>query len=482
MSWPDIVMVFVGESGSGKSTCINYFANYFTNSDFTAKEKYDGMKIVIPNKIKSEVNLNCADRPHSEANIRNVAQSQTQQCITYHFQWENQSIHVVDTPGFNDSDMNNDAANITKILTKMSELPFVTAILVTINGTTSRLQTGLKSALAQLESSLPDAVFKNLFFIYTNCTEETRNFPESLLADFQPKEEHTFHMQNSLFSIQDMSVLNNDRSLRRMVNSWEESVETMGKIIEKICRLTAASVKDFEEMRIKRESLVSQIEILISIQKSLINTVKTIEIEKKRLENANNNKEHNQDFIGKSTIEVIEIETKPYFSLLCVGHGDVSVCHENCSLDFSAKLNLDHFKRCAAADGNNCRHCKCGMNRHFHSYEIPVSKKKDVDQIIQAKHTAYLIASSEANKIQNEIRRLDLICQQFRIEINTISNQILATMKELKQICTRFNFVKEMSGTIEKLRNEPKSVNNLLAKEAFEATVNTIAQFVQQLN
>lgn len=482
MSLPDIVMIFIGESGSGKSTCINYFANYFMRSNFTETHKYSRMKVVIPNRIIKQVNLHVADKSHSEANIENSAQSQTRECITYRFQWNNRSIHVVDTPGFNDTDLNKDNENMKKILTKMSELPFVTAIVVTINGTIPRLQTGLKSALAQLRSSLPDAVFDNLLFIFTNCNEETQSFPAMLLSDFHPSAEHMFTMQNSLFSLQDLSVLENPKALGRIVQTWLDSVEVMEKMMDTVCCLTATSVAMFEQMRNKRESLISDMEMLILKQKSLINIVKNLEIEKNRLENANSDKTANQQFTETKMIDVIVIEAKTYYSTLCGHHGDVAVCHENCSLTFSQQLNFDHFKHCAAADGNNCRHCKCGMNRHFHSYQIPVTKKTNIEQIIQAKHTAYIKASCEADNIDNHIKQLNYTCQQFKIEINTIRNQILTTMNDLKTICTHFNFVEEMSSIIQKLRMEAKSANDLLAKQQFEATANAIEQLITQLN
>ncbi|CAF4355901.1 unnamed protein product [Rotaria socialis] len=474
-------MVFIGESGSGKSTCINYFANYFTGSNFTETDKYSKMKIVIPNKVIPQVNFQVGDRTHSEANVYDNTRSQTQECITYSFTWGNKSIRVVDTPGFNDTNINNDDINIKKILTKMAELPFVNAIIVTMNGTTSRLSTGLKATLAQLRGSLPDCVFTNLFFILTKCTEDSQTFSETLLSDFKPPKERIFRMQNSLFCQQDQSRLSQPRVLQRMVDSWEDSIEVMKNIMNMICSLAPASVAAFEKMRIKRESMVSDREMLILKQKSLINIMKTLEIEMERLKNAQQAKSENAQFFEKKEIDVIEIETKSYYSTICAQHGDVSICHENCSISRSTTLNLDHFKKCAAADGNNCRHCKCGMNRHFHSYQIPVTKRKPVEQLIQGKHTAFLKASCEAQTIQNYINAMQPTIQQFKVEINTIRNQILTNMRELKQICTHFNFVEEMSSIVEKLRKEGNIANSLSAKQEFEATANAIAQLIAQL-
>ncbi|CAF3106824.1 unnamed protein product, partial [Rotaria sp. Silwood2] len=103
-SAPDIIIAFIGESGSGKSTCINYFANYFTNSSFDRQDHYSNMKIVIPNNLFPKPNFFASKQKHTERNVHDNTISQTQDCTVYDFSYDGQSIKIIDTPGFNDTD------------------------------------------------------------------------------------------------------------------------------------------------------------------------------------------------------------------------------------------------------------------------------------------------------------------------------------------------------------------------------------------
>ena len=58
---------------------------------------------------------------------------------------------------------------------------------------------------------------------------------------------------------------------------------------------------------------------------------------------------------------------------------------------------------------------------------------------------------------------------------------ILDSIRQLKQICSHFNFPEEMAATIEKLRQEAKIAQDLHAKAEFNNTANAIEQLVKQL-
>ncbi|CAF3145204.1 unnamed protein product [Rotaria socialis] len=303
-------MVFIGESGSGKSTCINYFANYFTHSSFDEANHYSNMKIVIPNSICPQINYGSTSNQHTERNVHDNTVSQTQDCTEYGFTWNGKHVKIVDTLGFNDTYSTKDDENIQKILKKVSKFQLATAISITINGTNTRLSTSIKTTLTQLRGSLPDSVFQNLFFIFPNCTEETQNFNLRLIAEFNPSQQRTFNMQNSLFSIKDKSILQNSKLVKKMLQTWKDSVDTMADIMNEISQTSAASAQVFEDMRIKRERLIGHKENLIKKQKSLLNAIKTLDIEKDRLKNATNDQQANRNFAKQTAIPYIELEKK----------------------------------------------------------------------------------------------------------------------------------------------------------------------------
>lgn len=69
---PDSVMVFIDESGSGKSTCINYF----TNSSFDSQNRFNKMKIHMPNSLFPETNFSAGRPGHTERNVHDKTKSQ----------------------------------------------------------------------------------------------------------------------------------------------------------------------------------------------------------------------------------------------------------------------------------------------------------------------------------------------------------------------------------------------------------------------
>ncbi|UJR07863.1 hypothetical protein I4U23_012146 [Adineta vaga] len=482
----DVVLIFIGESGSGKSTCINYFANFFASTGFSQTGGYANVQVVIPNRLFPQV---ASGFTSNERNVNDKTMSQTMHCNDYNFVWstdENKiKIKVIDTPGFNDTDSRRDDDNIQEILQTIAKLPFITAIIITINGTNSRLSTSVKSTLDQLRSSLPDSVFDNLFFILTNCTESERNFDLKLLYEYSPHEQRIFHMQNSLFSVESRNVIeNNSKNARRAELNWQDSMDTITDIMTAVQQTCATSTQIFNEMRMKREELIAHKENLIDKQKSLLQILNQLKIERDRLTNAQNDQEANQSYTTNKMIEKIDLEKKEYYSTICTEHGKVMVCHKRCGLDYQPGHNLAHFKNCAAADksGNNCKHCQCGMNQHLHTYEIPVARMVEIEEIIQSKKAAFDQASQEVQTIQDQLNQLDIASNKMRKETDECKKGILHSIRELKKICSRFNFVEMMSTTIEKLRQEAKIARDFQTKQEFNNTANAIQKLIQDLN
>lgn len=482
----DAVLVFIGESGSGKSTCINYFANFFAGTGFSQSTGYSNVKVVIPNRLFSHTAVGYSN---NERNLHDKTMSQTMRCSEYDFVWladgNNMQVKVVDTPGFNDTDSRRDDDNIQEILKTISKLPFITAIIITINGTNSRLSTSVKSTLDQLRSSLPDSVFDNLFFILTNCTESERNFDMKLISEYAPCEQRIFHMQNSLFSVESRDVIEkNPKNARRAEMNWQESIDTIADLMAEIEQTSAASTQVFDDMRIKREQLIAHKENLIDKQKSLLKILNALKIERDRLINAQNNQEVNRSYVTNKTIERIDLEKKSYYSTICTEHGKVRVCHENCNLTYQPNLNFNHFRNCAAADrsGTNCRHCHCGMNQHLHTYEIPVASMVEIEEIIQSKKAAFDQASQQVRTIQDELHALDAASNRMKKETEECKKGILNSIDELRSICSHFNFAEVMSTTIEKLRQEAKIAQDLQAKQEFNNTANAIEHLMRYSN
>lgn len=492
MNNPDIVLAFIGETGSGKSTCINYFANYFAGTGYTSTSEFSNIFVVIPNNLFPKA-IN--GYTSSERDIRDNSKSQTTECITYDFIDKlqgNKRVRILDTPGFNDTNRTQDDTkrtrddeNIQKIIKALSDLPFISALIITINGTVVRLLTSIRATLSQLHGSLPDSVFDNLFFIFTNCEETTRNFKLDLIAEYKPQRQRIFHMQNSLFSVTNMTEINNDaKNRRRAESNWQDSMETISEFMGEVNRTLATSTEVFADMRFKREQLIVDKENLITKQQNLLGIMHQLNIEADRLKNAQSNQAVNQNYTEKKCIEEVKIEKKPYFSTVCNDPkhgGKLQICHENCGLGYRPTLDFEHFRRCAASDGYNCRHCRCSMNTHYHTYEIPTTKKVTIDDIIQSKKAAFDQATQQIATSQNQLAQLNHTRAALQRDADACQQGILNAIRELKKICSHYNFAEEMHVTIEKLRQESKISQDMNAKSVFNNTADAIESLVKQL-
>jgi hypothetical protein len=288
-------------------------------------------------------------------------------------------------------------------------------------------------------------------------------------------------MQNSLFSIKDKSLLQNNKLVKKLAETWKESEETMGEIMSIVIQTSNASVKAFEEMRILREDLLANNATLIRTQKSLLSQMKEFRLQKEILQNVANEVQANKDFVLEKEITVITMARQSYYSTLCTQHGDVKVCHKKCGLGYEPQLNLAHFVKCAAADGMNCRHCKCGMNKHLHSYTIPVETKKTIHEIIAEKQKAFTSATKDMQDSCKKMAELDETIEQSQKEVDEIKTKLLTTIRDLKKTCTHFNFSEEMKTTIDNLRKEAKIETDMPSKRELNNTADAIEQLLRQL-
>jgi len=487
---PDVVMAFIGETGSGKSTCINYFANFFDGKAYTETSGFSDIFVVIPNRLFPQAKSGYRS---TERNINDNTRSQTTECNEYDLVYKNAEqnnkkiqIKIIDTPGLSDTDMTKDDENIQKIITKLANLPFISAVIITINGTMTRLSTSIRATLSQLRGSIPDSVFDNLFFILTNCDETTRNFDVSLLYEYKPQEQRIFHMQNSLFSVASKDRIDNDpRKRSRVEKNWQDSADTMKKVMTEVSRTAVVSTQVFKDMRIQREQLLVHKANLIGLQKSLLSVIHELNIAKEQLVNARTSMLENENHTQRRTVPVMMLEKKDYHSTVCNEHDQLQVCHENCGHDYDPNLSDRHFTKCKASDRTSnpcCLYCKCSMGKHYHTYEILVSKNKTIEEIIQSKKAAYDEATNQIATRQPLVDQLQQTMQALNKECDDCKNGILESIKELKKICTGFNFAEEMKTTIQKLRQEATVAVDSLAKSEFTKTADAIQELVQKLS
>ena len=141
-------ILIVGETGGGKSTFINTITNYFKNGSL------DDLKVAIPTKYLPSTE----GYQHTENNTKNIAMSQTDSCTTYVFEKNGIKYSFIDTPGLNDTRCSQqDEANMKKILDNAKVTSDLTAVLLIVNGTQSRLTPAMENILVTLRGAVPDS-------------------------------------------------------------------------------------------------------------------------------------------------------------------------------------------------------------------------------------------------------------------------------------------------------------------------------------
>jgi energy-coupling factor transporter ATP-binding protein EcfA2 len=468
------VILLLGETGSGKSTFLNYLANFFLEGSLTKTSKYSKVKTVVPNSIFPKVTDKIAE--YSENNVFDKTKSQTSKPVVYPFKHkeDNSQFHVIDTPGFGDTDRTKDETNLQSIFLEASQQPFISAIVLIINGTIARETTSLKFVLESIKGSVPDSLLKNVILVFTNCSETTKNFPESLLKDL--KSNHVFYMQNNAFS----NDLNNasEKLWRQLENEWENSMETMESFVSVCKSMSQASAADFAKMRIEREKMQRVCGEIITEIKHLFQVVDIIEKTNMEKKNAEDRGETYKNFKKTEKIKVKEMKKTDYFSTACQEHLNEKVCHENCGLGLMQTCNENHFLRCAAASGHNCRVCNCLMKIHYHIFEIPVEVEKDQEVIIQDMKAKYEKANMDLSTATTEIQKNEQLKKVLEREIQNKKRELNATTSNLKSLCRNFNFHEELKGISSSLEKEAKIARDFKQKKEFEDMSNAIKQMI----
>ena len=156
-------VLLIGDTGSGKSTFINYLSNYFHQGDL------DHLKVAIPCKYHP---CPTEEYSHDELNIHDNTQSKTNTCTQYIFtdSTTQKQYLFLDTPGLSDTGGTEQSEiNINKIIEAITQLGNLTTVIIVVNGSISRLTTGLRSIIATLNGNLPDVILENVIVLLTNA-------------------------------------------------------------------------------------------------------------------------------------------------------------------------------------------------------------------------------------------------------------------------------------------------------------------------
>uniref|UniRef100_A0A6B2L0W1 G domain-containing protein n=1 Tax=Arcella intermedia TaxID=1963864 RepID=A0A6B2L0W1_9EUKA len=460
-------MLVVGETGSGKSTFINLLENYYHSGD------PDHLKVAIPTKYLRSTE----QYSHSEDNVKDTASSKTSLCSSYKFG----NSEFIDTPGISDTrGIDKDNENIIQILEYAANTESLNGMILVINGTNSRLTINMKNVITRLYGNLPNDMKDNILVVLTNCWEYNCNFDVSHLP-FTPQQ--VYYMNNSIFSGDPRKWKNDPFVKNTLTKEFERSKNVVHDIVSFSNMLNPISTKSFKDILklrfiIKKELHEARLNIvkLQKIQDEMI-------IAENMIEKYGAEAKKNEDFVQKKKITTTVCVSVDHLNTLCENCSEV--CHEKCSLEEISTKGDNAFIYCTAMGGNSlnyitgnafCTVCtgKCHYSHHYHARKKFVKKQQIIEEIFEEMKSKY-----EENLKQKKETIGELNAQEERkilmnLAIKDYIKTVVAKCKELKKICSGFNFAVELQTMIDLLEMEKQSLSS-------HETINTANELINSI-
>ncbi|KYQ93281.1 hypothetical protein DLAC_05942 [Tieghemostelium lacteum] len=439
-----ISILVIGETGSGKSTLINTLTNYFLNGTL------DKLKVAIATKyLKQTENFD-----NNEKNVIDRTSSQTDSCIKYDFKTNDYIYSFIDSPGLSGTrGIKQEEINMDKIMRAAEQAKSLTAIILVINGTITRLTVNLQNVINRLKGLIPDSLIENIYVLLTHCHPEDSNFEKDSFT-IPINEENFYYMNNSAFST-DPKSLNSVKKLY-LNQQLKESFRVINDMLTAITSARPKSTDDFEKMiklRFKIRSTLHQAQVDIMNLQTLQDSICIYEAQ---LEKANIDKETFKDFTVTKTITKTELVPAPYHSTIC--NTCNFVCHDHCGLQEISTKGDNSFKNCGALNGPNCKEELEDLKNKY------LSSVKDSDE-------------AEKNISSVKVAKLIIDCSLKRMVEDTIDSCV-----ELKKLCSGFNLVNELNITLKQLEMEALKHTSLDARKTADNIIRSITEMVNQLS
>ncbi|CAH1757105.1 10651_t:CDS:2 [Entrophospora sp. SA101] len=465
---PDVYKILlVGGTGVGKSTLINAMANFFRGGTL------DNLKVVIPTNHLDATEIGFRS---SEANSNDQTKSQTTECHTYCFNHPENKAHrfiFIDTPGLSDTNgVDQDDRNIHAIIDTAIRVGSISAIVVVANGTESRMTATAKNTLVRLANNIPNAIVENnLFLVLTKCTEMSASFSvKDFAADFAEPSE-TFYVDNQAFCNHPKTWLNDEDKYKRLDSQWKESEKTINDMLIKISRLAPIRTIVFKQMKSLRDDI--KCEILRTSQ-----VIANIQIMHDLLDGAQKDKKKYENYTKTEEVTISKIVDATNHSTVCITHFKTNniFCHENCGLNFTPTPGEHPFRDCYCMnDYKVCKKCGCGPTSHLHKRIKVIKETKKIDKVLEDMKAKYDEHKSKADNYKTKLADLEATANKQYTNIHKYC-------ADLRKVCTRFNFVDELSANIEVIKLDARNIKNVDLREKSEAEIKKLVELVNELS
>ncbi|ORZ30441.1 hypothetical protein BCR44DRAFT_1542213 [Catenaria anguillulae PL171] len=493
-------VVVIGKTGEGKSTLINTWLNYDRNRPF------DNPIIAIPMQYYPKADPEFAGNS-SEVNPEEQSQSQTSWPIVY----DMAGVQVLDTPGFADCrGTTKDQENLEMIRAAIAERGHITAVILVMNGSVNRQTTQDAYVLENIRSLLPDKILENLVIVFTRCESPiNQRYPLTEFCAKVGKPKKVLYMDNVVLG-SDPSIWKDNEAMRlKVTQKWHMSMLAMGILNGFLSDLPNVSTKLCEELQEARSRGLTRINDLMISVRNLAKVRQQLTVL------ANDEKAASMtaaDFEAKikklptSRTVWVENSAEPHCTV-CVVHIACEtpvVCHQNCGLNEVSSQDANHFCNCACMSrtymGNQvCGSCPirdprsehndpsatengCGAKMHLHRRGHLEKGSATVAQMLKQYQAEVSSANNAKNSVQTAKQAAEASLKAVEKAIKDKHDDIGSTFRKIKELCSGYNPVTELSATIAMLQQEASMMRNAQDRKDAEETITRLTDLMNELS
>lgn len=460
-------ILLLGETGSGKSTLINYLTNKFKNGTIA------NLKIAIPTKYHQTTE----NFQSSEKDLNDLSKSQTTESSIYNFEKDGQIFNFIDTPGLSATEgVEMDDEHIQNIMQATAKKDSLVAIIIVINGSQARATANVRNTLYRLKNSIPDIFLDNLVIAFTNCSAATVRFDLKQLQPWTIRAENVYHMDNSVLCAPVESWISNMRLKRRMESDWEDSMEEIEKLIQKLKQQGKKATVAFQQMRLKRAEIKKQlVEIFIQMKEfqvlqSQLDTLKT------------NEQESYFNYIKTKEIQTVNLGSSSSGWLDVFLHasitGAIAIACPMIGVAAKALIKGVIPRLTASAIAKAIPGVAAAVLPEplIHAINSLLSaKKKTAEEILQEAERACNQVRKQISSVKDDVSLLDAA-------LDAKGKQFQNRCEELRMLCHLFNFVDELQGILTVMVHEAHSLTSTKAREEAERRIDDIKSFINRLS
>lgn len=474
----NVKVLVLGATGAGKSSLINLF--YVWSKDLKPADFVSTKKVLI----KTE---HLDGDGAAERNVQNQGESQTNFAKNYQFKLTDPnngfeySLDFLDTPGMGDTrGVDFDEKNLDCILDTVSKTENLNAILLVMNGAEARISQRVQYIITKLENNIPDILANNLVILLTNVDLVPNLDINRVLANSIPRE-RLFYYNNQLFKLSPKD-LEDHNVQRRINNSFTNSIDVLADLMKVFCSCTVKPTKAFKQIKESRDKLKKKltdcndadVEIYRKIQE--LQSLAT-DVAEGKLKVSDLQKKLNQVV----TEEVFESTPTVHHNTTCLTCK--YCCHENCGLQEIGQEGNSLFMQCAAFSGNEtCQMCNHNYASHVHLKIKYIKTTKQVPKVDPNVQKAIQEAENNSNSKEVASNSLNGEINKLKKKLEKHHQEIKDIIDEMRQVCSGFDYMKEVNACIGVLEEQLELVTNEFSQTPNQQNSLRVAGLTETIN